>query len=79
MTKITQKEREIAKKHPVSFPIFIVLGLMVIVIAVLSYFLYQTVAENTRLKQKYQENTEDFIDTGEDNQDQQMENELDQL
>ncbi len=79
MTKLVQNEQNLAKSHPVSFPIYVILGIMVISILILGYFLYQTVAENTRLKQKYQENTEDYSDNGVDNETQQVENELDQL
>lgn len=78
MAKIISEERAIAKKHPVSFPVFVVLGLMIICILVLGYFLYQTVAENTRLKQKYQDNTTS-TDSYEDSQDQQLENNLEEL
>lgn len=76
MSRIASNEREMAKKHPVSFPIFVVLGLMVITILVLGYFLYQTVADNTRLKQKYQNNTSDSVGSYENSQDQQLDNSL---
>lgn len=65
-------EQDLAKKHPVSFPIFVILGVMFISILVLGYFLYQTVAENTRLKQKYQQNT-NTVDQQEDAEVQQYE------
>ncbi len=78
MAKIISEERAIAKKHPVSFPVFVVLGLMIICILVLGYFLYQTVAENTRLKQKYEENTSS-TDVYEDGQEQQLESNLEEL
>lgn len=78
MTKLETKEHVVAKKHPVGFPVIITLGLMFMVIAILGYFLYQTVSENTRLKQKYQDNSES-IDNYEEGQDQQLDSELDQL
>ena len=78
MPRVAKSEREVAQKHPVAFPIIVVSGLMVIVILVLGYFLYQTVAENTRLKQKYQGNT-NSVDNYEDNEGQQIENNLEGL
>lgn len=78
MSDLIDKEHKVASKHPVAFPVIMVVGLMIIVIAILSYFLYQTVAENTRLKQNYQENTEG-PEGYENVQEQQLENELDQL
>lgn len=73
-----KNEQQLAKKHPVSFPLFVILGIMFISILVLGYFLYQTVAENTRLKQKYQDNTES-IDQQEDSEMQQYEQDMNDL
>jgi len=78
MTKLVQNEQNLAKSHPVSFPIYVILGIMVISILILGYFLYQTVAENTRLKQKYQENTDSVV-SPEDEELQQLENNLDEM
>lgn len=73
-----KNEQQLAKKHPVSFPLFVILGIMFISILVLGYFLYQTVAENTRLKQKYQDNTQ-TIDQQEDSEMQQYEQDMNDL
>ena len=78
MPKITQKEREMAQKHPIAFPIIAIAGLLLIIVIILGYFLYQTVGENTQLKQKYQDNTNP-VDNFEDSQGQQLENNLEGL
>jgi hypothetical protein len=68
MTKLLKKKQNLAKSHLVSFPVYVVLGTMLMSILILGYFLYQVTAENTRLKQKYQKNTEDYIDSGVENE-----------